>query len=1788
MKKGLTKKFMAFIMAAFMTAGAIPSYAFAETYDESSEEANGINLTADDNLNTYKKLLVEKKETNDKDNLKQTNELYNYFKAIDGFEVAEEETEKAIYQEPTVPTMFILKDGKNASFEGTAVATEGELIQAIKTSDGTEENPIVVSLEKDIYLSSMLTVDEDKYVYINGNGYTVSRSTDNWDNNSQNILKVCGNLYIKNCVLDANGCKHVVLVSGGYFEAEDAEFTGAYNTNSYGAIGINNKGTMVMYDGAIYGNESKNSTAVVADGGTFEMTGTKIYNNVGHEDRLVFAIYDKTSAGGICGEITLNSGEIYNNKSIIDRTVSTGIRSDLDSAIVAKKEEKVSGSLYVHDNTVSVDGGTEMQRDYCVGSGNSGHRDSKGNYISSDGIQLTSPLTNDVVVAILEYNEGTIERRTLFRGADGYELTEDDLDKVDITIGTWFSNDKVYSKDDLCICLNKDENTIEACARAEITFIDGDNKKEAVLPKYIKSDLENTFTKDGYIFTGWNTKADGSGTFYKEDFVPTADMELFAQWKIVEGDCGKSDTDATGQAKDNLKYYLTLNDDQSTYTLHISGEGAMYNFGWNPIKKNSSYVKLWHIDGIVDKITSIVFEPKYEGAITSIGNSAFFGFTALSGTVEIPEGVETIGAGAFNGCSNVENIILPDSVKYIDSYAFEKCSADIYPLKASIELADAPFSYTAIKKIVYSEKLNLTKSYGVWPNNKSAKELVIGPNIREIDAYNFTGCPIEKITLDENNTYFKCEDDVLYSADGKTLYTIAFEKTGSYSIAEGVETLAKDACRENSLTELNIPEGVKTIGAGAFNAMKNVKQLILPSTLTEVANNSFANSLSLIAIDFSRAEQSITFPTGIWMGDANNSPERRVIYIGDKQTDTSRIFSGSPRERLIVAQTNGGTFPDDTVFTAASLADPVKEGYTFDGWYDNAEFTGGTVSVPSTGKIYYAKWMPEKSEKIETLKVNGVTLIEEYLLTGNTVEGVTYNNGTLTLDDAVINSSSSVIENNKENTAAIYADGDLKLELKGDNKIELTSNRGIHTTGDLLVQGDGNLTVIGTGRPFYAEGSIVFDGTGIYTADGDCEVIYAKKNITFNEGKFELKANNARWAQAILTGSGNLNINGGDISVTAPSDDSASYVYSVYINGDVNISGGTLYTSSKQDGIYCAGECNISNGSVNAVQGIRAQNPNKNTIITGGEITVGGKGIEDTTKAYLLGGKIIFNQGKIYSPNYTVIGRNADIVMGKDMTEIGITTSNAIINQTEGKYTVYNTGNKGMVYTAADTDSFAFYEGKIGNKTYVKGITAFTNGGMVDENAVITNSAFLEPEKEGNFFGGWYADPEFSESPVTVPEAGKTYYAKWIPAGSLTATAEGFEGDYDGKLHSITVTLNDEEAEISYSVDGGITYSPVQPVFKNAGEYVVYYKVRKEGCFDFIDKATVKINKIDNPVSITANKTRLYGGGTVELKVTVPDYCKGTTINGITCSDESIVITGGENGIYTAKLPSKVYEYTFKVDASGEWIYNSNNDASVTVAVKKKSSTSDSSAGGASTTVTKETKPEEISTVTPNIDGDADFTPASKAEISVLEETLNKNKAKLVAPLGSVESEAKGIITITVPVSEEMMKKVEDEADLTLVKINADGTITYFGGNLNEDKDKFTAIVDENGLFVLAVKDNLLCIDLRIGEKDCVINNVVKTCDVAPVIINDRTMVPLRFVAENLGADVMWNDADKTVTIHMDGNVITMTIGQEIPGFGASPVIIDDRTMVPISYIASSFGANVIWAAETKDVKIIK
>lgn len=108
-----------------------------------------------------------------------------------------------------------------------------------------------------------------------------------------------------------------------------------------------------------------------------------------------------------------------------------------------------------------------------------------------------------------------------------------------------------------------------------------------------------------------------------------------------------------------------------------------------------------------------------------------------------------------------------------------------------------------------------------------------------------------------------------------------------------------------------------------------------------------------------------------------------------------------------------------------------------------------------------------------------------------------------------------------------------------------------------------------------------------------------------------------------------------------------------------------------------------------------------------------------------------------------------------------------------------------------------------------------------------------------------------------------------------------------------------------------------------------------------------------------------------------------------------------------------------------------------------------------------------------------------------------------------------------------------------------------------------------------------------------IIDDVNQSYDQMPVIINDRTLVPLRGIFEALGAKVEWVDETKTIlgskgqkTVVLQVESTSAVMNNKKITLDVAPKIINSRTMVPVRFISEALGAEVEWIDETKTVVI--
>lgn len=140
----------------------------------------------------------------------------------------------------------------------------------------------------------------------------------------------------------------------------------------------------------------------------------------------------------------------------------------------------------------------------------------------------------------------------------------------------------------------------------------------------------------------------------------------------------------------------------------------------------------------------------------------------------------------------------------------------------------------------------------------------------------------------------------------------------------------------------------------------------------------------------------------------------------------------------------------------------------------------------------------------------------------------------------------------------------------------------------------------------------------------------------------------------------------------------------------------------------------------------------------------------------------------------------------------------------------------------------------------------------------------------------------------------------------------------------------------------------------------------------------------------------------------------------------------------------------------------------------------------------------------------------------------------------------------------------------------------------------FSAELTANSTLYAKWKENNEII-LTIGSRKISVFGRELKNDVAPKIVNDRTMLPIRIVAESLGGTVTWNGELQRVTIQKGADVILITIGADTAYVNGTAVKLDaaafvenGRTYLPLRFVSETLGAQVAWNEAEKTVTITK
>lgn len=276
---------------------------------------------------------------------------------------------------------------------------------------------------------------------------------------------------------------------------------------------------------------------------------------------------------------------------------------------------------------------------------------------------------------------------------------------------------------------------------------------------------------------------------------------------------------------------------------------------------SSNAIRLAVLDALGESEDSDDFVINDENVLTE--------YTGDSELVVIPDGIQAIDEYSFSGKENVKKVVIPASVTYINSSAFENCSS-----LNDFEVAEDNEEYYTEDGVIYDKKADSQLvlfpcgrdgAYSVPDTVKTIgdgafytsrlERLEIPASVETIGSGIVDYCSfLTTITVSEDNAIYSSSDGIVYDKSQTRLVIVPPGISGEHTIPDTVtelEDFAFYSCYK--LTKINLPGNLKTLPMGVFAGCSGLKTIQLPDGLETIEDRAFVGCTSLESITIPEA-----------------------------------------------------------------------------------------------------------------------------------------------------------------------------------------------------------------------------------------------------------------------------------------------------------------------------------------------------------------------------------------------------------------------------------------------------------------------------------------------------------------------------------------------------------------------------------------------------------------------------------------------------------------------------------------------------------------------------------------------------------------------------------------------------------------------------------------------------------------------------------------------------------------------------------------------------------------------
>ena len=306
---------------------------------------------------------------------------------------------------------------------------------------------------------------------------------------------------------------------------------------------------------------------------------------------------------------------------------------------------------------------------------------------------------------------------------------------------------------------------------------------------------------------------------------------------------------------DGIYYNITSS---SKLTVSVTYQGSSYN------EYSDEY------SGSVVIPEKVTYDSK-EYSVTSIGISAFNGCSGLT-SVTIPNSVTSIGDWTFGNCYGMTSVVIPNSVTSIGDAAFINCSGltSVTIPNSVTSIGDAAFSYCSSLTSVTIPNSVTSIGERAFYGCSGLTSVTIPNSVTSIGNHAFSFCSgLTSVTIP--NSVTSIGDETFYDCSGLTSVTIPNSVTSigtaafydcsgltSVTIPNSVTSIERNTFRNCSgLTSVTIPNSVTSIGISAFHGCSGLTSVVIPNSVTSIGNYAFSRCSGLTSVTIPNSVTSI-------------------------------------------------------------------------------------------------------------------------------------------------------------------------------------------------------------------------------------------------------------------------------------------------------------------------------------------------------------------------------------------------------------------------------------------------------------------------------------------------------------------------------------------------------------------------------------------------------------------------------------------------------------------------------------------------------------------------------------------------------------------------------------------------------------------------------------------------------------------------------------------------------------------------------------------------------------------